>query len=96
MTTGTHTVSYPDTTVKLAMDSLWKYNGNDTINIHCIAVSNHEDDCGDIEVLVKHDADWTIYTDSAFPKAISKLLGFDVHWSEQGSQYSDTAHLFKS
>lgn len=46
-----------------------------------------------INVWVEHNNPWEIYTDTDFPKIISKLIGHDVDWSEQGLQENGLAHL---
>ena len=45
------------------------------------------------DVYVRHDSDWTIYTDSGFERAISDAIGHEVRWSEQGAQEDGFAHL---
>ena len=76
-------------TVKLANDSIWDYDGKDTVNVTGIQVYTHFDDDGNdsnVDVNVTHDAAWNIYTDSGFENAISKLLKMDVQFTEQGMQ----------
>ena len=45
------------------------------------------------DVYVRHDSEWTIYTDSGFERAISDAIGHEVRWSEQGMQEDGMAHL---
>ena len=46
-----------------------------------------------VNVWVDHDATKDIYTDKSFAKAISKLIGVEVYWSEHGMQDHGKAHL---
>jgi hypothetical protein len=49
---------------------------------------------GDVSfITVEHDTTWNIYTDSGFATAISKVLGFDVHFTEQGMQDDGKASM---
>jgi len=72
-------------TVRLAGDSLWNYEGADTVRVYGIGIWLSEDSKY-AEVAVGHDADWRIYTDTGFERAISEALGFEVHFTEQGMQ----------
>ena len=76
-------------TATLALDSIWNYDGKVDVNVTSIQVYTHFDDDGNnsnVDVNVTHNADWNIYTDSGFERAISNLLGFDVQFTEQGMQ----------
>ena len=76
-----------DFTVTTAGDGLW---GCETgRRVHCTGISVITQAFGDevnVQVTVAHDSDWDIYTDTAFETAISKALGFDVRFTEQGMQ----------
>ena len=88
-TFGLNTNYTVEGTVKLAMDSIWDYDGKDVVAVENIQVYTHFDDDGNdsnVDVNVTHNADWNIYTDSGFESAISNLLGFDVTFTEQGMQ----------
>jgi hypothetical protein len=76
-------------TATLALDSIWDYDGKVDVDVTGIQVYTHFDDDGNdsnVDVNVTHNADWNIYTDSGFERAISNLLGFDVQFTEQGMQ----------
>ena len=45
------------------------------------------------DVKVQHDGPWAIYGDSGFEKAISKIVGFEVDFSEQGLQQDGLADM---
>jgi len=77
-------------TVTLAGDSIWEYEGPQTVTVSDIAV--HEDE--DYKMIdVAHDATWEIYTDSGFEAAISAALGYDVQFTEQGMQQDGLASM---
>jgi hypothetical protein len=86
-----------DGNVKLAMDSIWDYNGSDTVAVKSIqvieTVDSEDNDYTYTMVNVEHDADWTIYTDSGFENAISKTLNMDVSFTEQGMQEEGLASM---
>jgi len=85
-----------DGNVKLAMDSIWDYNGSDTVavkSIQVIETQNSDDDYNYTMVNVEHDATWNIYTDSGFENAISKTLNMDVSFTEQGMQDDELASM---
>ena len=96
-TFGTNKNLTVEGTVELAMDSIWDYKGNGTVNVTGIQVYTHYDDDGvtesNVDVNVTHNADWNIYTDSGFESAISNLLGFDVTFTEQGMQEDGYASM---
>ena len=80
--------------IETAGDSLWRDSGSEIISIHSITTREYA--LGDdhyFDVYVRHDSDWTIYTDSAFERAISDAIGREVRWSEQGAQEDGFAHL---
>jgi hypothetical protein len=70
--------------VQLAGDSIWGYEGPQTVTVTDVSVYTDEDDYKSISV--EHDTTWDIYTDSGFEAAISAALGFDVTFTEQGMQ----------
>lgn len=74
--------------VKLAMDSIWRYEGKDTVNVNSVQVIKtvYGDGYEHTMVNVGHDTTWDIYTDTGFEAAISKLMGEDVSFTEQGMQ----------
>ena len=85
-----------DGNVKLAMDSIWDYNGSDTVavkSIQVIETVNADDDYNYTMVNVEHDTTWEIYTDSGFENAISKALNMDVSFTEQGMQDNNYASM---
>ena len=45
------------------------------------------------DVKVQHDGPWAIYGDSGFEKAISKIVGFEVSFTEQGLQQDGQADM---
>jgi len=80
--------------VELAGDSRWIEDEmweSDYIEVSDVTVETDED--GYTQVHVEHNGPWEIYTDTGFEKEISKLVGKDVHWSEQGMQAQGVAHL---
>ena len=83
--------------VKLAMDSIWDYNGSDTVAVKSIqvieTVDSEDNDYNYTMVNVEHDATWNIYTDSGFENAISKTLNMDVSFTEQGMQDDNYASM---
>ena len=88
-TFGLNTNYTVEGTVTLAMDSIWNYDGKDVVTVENIQMYTHFDDDGNdsnVDVNVTHNAEWNIYTDKGFEKAISNLLGFDVKFTEQGMQ----------
>ena len=80
--------------VELAGDSIWLEDEMweaDHVTVGDITVEQHDD--GWYEVHVEHNGPWEIYTDKGFEAGISKIVGRDVKWSEQGMQASGVAHL---
>ena len=85
-------------TVKLAGDSIWDYDGPQTVTVSSITVETFEDDVNDYmhdykSIYVEHDRTWEIYTDTGFEKAISDKLGFEVRFTEQGMQDNNFASM---
>jgi beta-mannanase len=77
-------------TVQLAGDSIWGYKGPQTVTVTDISVYEDED----YKMIdVAHDTTWEIYTDSGFESAISKVLGYDVTFTEQGMQQDNYASM---
>ena len=79
-------------TVKLAGDSIWGYTGPQTVTVSDISVYKDED-YGYTSIEVEHDTTWDIYTDSGFEAAISKALGYEVSFTEQGMQQDGLASM---
>ena len=86
--------------VTLDGDSLWRSQGRfigkagEIVNVESITIREYDiDDEHYFDVYVRHDADWTIYTDSGFERNISNAIGHEVRWSEQGMQEDGIAHL---
>ncbi len=76
-----------DFTVTTAGDGLWGCEAGRKVRVTGISVvTNAYDNEVGVMVTVAHDSDWDIYTDTAFETAISKALGFDVRFTEQGMQ----------
>ena len=91
-------------TVQLAGDSIWEYEGPQTVTVTNIEVSRYTaEDCadwadfakeGDVQhVSVEHDTNWRIYTDSGFEEAISAVVGVELAFTEQGMQENGIASL---
>ena len=78
-------------TVTLAGDSIWGYEGPQTVTVTDISVYADEDDYKSI--YVEHDTTWNIYTDSGFERAISEKLGYAVYFTEQGMQEDGYASM---
>ena len=79
--TNTFTTYETTGSVKLAMDSIWDYEGADTVNVSSIQIIDsvdNEDGTSWKQVNVEHDAKWEIYTDSGFENAISEAINLDV------------------
>ena len=86
--------------VTLDGDSLWRNQGRfigkagEIVNVKSITIREYDiDDEHYFDVYVRHDSDWTIYTDTGFERAISAAIGHEVRWSEQGMQEDGIAHL---
>ena len=83
-------------TIKLAGDSIWTDTNNMSVNVTGINTFKPEWDEADSTyrmVYVEHNGPWDIYTDSGFEKAISKIVGFKVMFTEQGMQENGIASL---
>tara|TARA_Y100000361_G_scaffold92278_1_gene82287 strand:+ start:191 stop:499 length:309 start_codon:yes stop_codon:yes gene_type:complete len=73
---------------------LGHYVAGDTVRIESIRVTEYDiDEYHFHNVHVEHSGDWRVYGDAGFEAAISRILGYEVHWSEQGAQQSHIAHL---
>ena len=80
--------------IETAGDSYWRESGSEIVSIHSITIREYDmDDEHYFDVYVRHDSEWTIYTDSGFERAISDAIGHEVRWSEQGMQEDGMAHL---
>ena len=81
--------------IQLAGDSIWDRDEADANPdmVHVKSCSISEDEEGYLSVEVEHDGPWKIYTDTAFPEAISEICGMELDWSEQGMQDDGMAHL---
>ena len=86
--------------VTLDGDSLWRNQGRfigragEIVNVESITIREYDmDDEHYFDVYVRHDSEWTIYTDTGFERAISAAIGHEVRWSEQGMQEDGIAHL---
>lgn len=81
--------------IALAGDSIWLNRDGMQYADDVVTITDYkvEETDGMIEVWVEHTAPWEIYTDSGFAKGISRILGIDVDWSEQGMQAQGVAHL---
>mgnify|MGYP001170905809 FL=1 len=80
--------------IETAGDSYWRESGSEIVSIHSITIREYDmDDEHYFDVYVRHDSEWTIYTDSGFERAISDSIGHEVRWSEQGMQEDVMAHL---
>ena len=98
------TMSIPAKEVPLAGDSIWDKEGNNpkSVKVSQIEVENPfepggfldgDEDDGYRKVSVTHDGPWTIYTDTGFPKAISKMVKMNVDFTEQGMQKDGLADM---
>ena len=96
--------SIPSKTVKLAGDSIWDRDGEnpESVQVSSVTIENpyepggymdDDEDDGYRKVSVEHDGPWTIYTDSGFEAAISKMVGFKVVFTEQGMQEDGMASM---
>ena len=80
--------------IETAGDSYWRESGSEIVSVHSITIREYDmDDEHYFDVYVRHDSEWTIYTDSGFERAISDAIGPEVRWSEQGMQEDGMAHL---
>jgi hypothetical protein len=71
-------------------DSIWKDEKNPYKNgkvVHVKGISIIGNDASNWkQINVKHNKLWTVYTDTGFANEISKIVGFDVDFTEQGMQ----------
>lgn len=83
--------------IQLRGDSIWDEGGTnpESVNITTITITKDEDDDADgyAHISVAHDGPWTVYTDSGFESEVSKIVGFDVSFTEQGMQEEGEASL---
>ena len=80
--------------IETAGDSYWRESGSEIVSIHSITIREYDmDDEHYFDVYVRHDSEWTIYTDSGFERDISDAIGHEVRWSEQGMQEDGMAHF---
>ena len=88
--------------IELAGDSIWMDDADepvDSVHVSTIEVTHgfdwdDDDEFPDaLSVYVEHDGPYEIYTDTGFEKAISKIIGQEVQFSEQGMQEHGLAHL---
>lgn len=80
--------------IELKGDSIWL--DEDLQEVEITEIRYKVDDCEGIQsinVNVIHNSTWKIYTDSGFEESISRLIGYDVSFSEQGNQSNGNAHL---
>jgi len=82
--------------IQLRGDSIWDEDGKnpESVNVTEVTVTSEiDEDDGYAHVSVGHDGPWTVYTDSGFEAEISKIVGFDVQFTEQGMQEEGEASL---
>lgn len=79
-------------TVQLAGDSIWDYEGPQTVIVTAIDIEKN-DEYGYHYVNVSHNTTWRIYTDTGFERAISEAIGFYVCFTERGMQENGIASL---
>jgi hypothetical protein len=74
--------------------SIWADTTNKQVHVTgiCIIHSAFEDSFNTM-VNVTHNANWEIYTDRGFERAISDAVGFAVHFTEQGMQEDEFASM---
>ena len=78
---------------------IWGYDGDLSVPVTAIEVYEEDYGNGDTSTMiyVAHNAggtgDWRIYTDGGFEDSISKALGFDVTFTEQGMQDTGVASM---
>ena len=74
--------------------SIWSDTNGKLVRVTGITVThNSYDDSIGTHISVQHDSNWEIYTDEGFEAAISKALGFDVQFTEQGMQDDNLASM---
>ena len=78
---------------------IWDYAGDLRVSVSAVEVheATYEDGDTSTMIYVAHNAngngDWRIYTDDGFEESISKALGYDVTFTEQGMQDWGVASL---
>jgi hypothetical protein len=74
--------------------SIWGDTNNKQVNVTGICViHNAYEDYIVTQVNVTHNAEWQIYTDRGFERAISDAVGFAVSFTEQGMQEDEYASM---
>ena len=91
--------------VKLAGDSIWDCVLTDADEIRVTDIILNETDWGDdstsreiavyytVNGVEEFENSWTIYTDTGFAAEISRLLGEEVYFTEQGMQDDGRASM---
>ena len=81
--------------IQLRGDSIWDEGGKnpESVNVTEVTIDKDMDEDDYAHVSVSHDGPWTVYTDSGFEAEISKIVGFDVQFTEQGMQEEGQASL---
>ena len=89
--------------VQLAGDSIWdcELEAVTVTSVHIHETWWDEDEDSSIHITVCYNVDgdtdvegsWRLYTDTGFSDAISKLLGTDVAFTEQGMQDNNYASM---
>lgn len=83
-----------DFVVQCAGDSIWGDTNGRQVHVTGISIiSNAFENNMYVQVNVTHDSEWDIYTDTGFEDAISKAVGFTVHFTEQGMQEDEYASM---
>lgn len=83
-----------DFVVTCAGDGLWGCEAGRKVRVTSIDVNTTAfGDELDVTINVGHDSEWDIYTDTAFERAISEVLGFSVGFTEQGMQEDELASM---
>ena len=74
--------------------SIWSDTNNKQVHVTgiCIIHNAYEDGFCTM-VNVTHNANWEIYTDKGFERAISEAVGFVVGFTEQGMQEDNYASM---
>ena len=96
-------IQYPFT-VELAGDSRWDYEGPGTVRVEGIQIDYCAPDSYEevpegtpgarvFHIGVAHNTTWDIYTDTGFERAISRVLGFKVWFTEAGMQQDESASM---
>ena len=71
--------------------SIWSNTAG--VVVHVTEINAHKYANGYTVVYALHNAGWEIYTDKGFEQGISKLLGYNVSFTEQGMQEDEVASL---